>query len=53
MGKSARRLGPTQSTSDEVEAFLTAVEAVEDALAGGMQLVDPVDGGSVSRNVGG
>ena len=53
MGKSAQRLGPTQSTGDEVEALPTAVEAVEDTLASCMELVDPVDGGPVSRDVGG
>ncbi|KAF8489664.1 hypothetical protein F5888DRAFT_1638505 [Russula emetica] len=43
VGKLARRFCPTQSTGDEIEALPTAVEAVEDALAGGMQFVDPVD----------
>ena len=53
VGKSARRFSPTQSASDEIEAFPTAVEAVEDTFAGGVQFIDPVDGGPESCDVGG
>ena len=53
VGKSARRLCPTQSTGDEVEALPTAVEAVEDALASCVELVNLVNCGPVSRNIGG
>ena len=53
MGKLARRLSPTQSAGDEVKAFPTVVEAVEDAFAGGVQLIDPIDGGPESCDVGG
>ena len=53
MGKSARRLSPAQSAGDEIEALPTAVEAVEDALASGVELVDPIDRGAVSGDVGG
>ena len=53
MGKLARCLGPTQSTGDEVEGLPTAVEAVKDALAGGVEFINPVDCGTVPGNVGG
>ena len=53
VGKSARHLGPTQSTGDEVEGLPTAVEAVEDALAGGVEFINPVDRGAVPGDVGG
>ena len=53
VGKSARCLGPTQSTGDEVEALPTAVEAVKDALTSGVELIDPVDRAPVSCDVGG
>ncbi|KAF8488806.1 hypothetical protein F5888DRAFT_1809358 [Russula emetica] len=49
----ARRLSPTQPTGDEVKALSTAVEAVEDAFAGGVELVDPLGGAPVSCDVSG
>ena len=53
MGKAARHPGSAQSTGDEVEGVPTAAEAVEDALAGGVQFVNPVDRGTVPGDVGG
>ena len=53
VGKAARHSSPAQSAGDEVEGLPAAAETVEDALAGGVEFVDPVDRGAVPGDVGG